>query len=180
MKRSLRIFALGLAILWVVGIGATAAVQRVTVPQGTVVNLVFDQALDSKTAKVGQTVKLHVVNNVMVGNQKIIAAGTPVTAVISNVEHRKRYGVNAKIGLTPNPVASTYGQAIPLEPRTEGKYVQGKKSRQAAGATAGGAVLLGPVGLAGGYFIHGKRVQIKPGDQLSTQVSRNVTLSRKA
>lgn len=168
-----------LLLLIVLAVSADARVKRITVPKGTEVILVFDQSLSSKTAKVGESVALHVERNVRVSNQTILAAGTKVSATISQVDKRKRYGINAKMRMVFNPVRSTYGQMITLEPRSKGKYIGGKKSGQAAGATAGSAVLLGPVGLIGGYFIEGKSVKINNGDQLLTEVSKTVTLRQR-
>jgi hypothetical protein len=146
---------------------------------GTEVILAFDQALSSKTAKVGQSVALHVKNNVKVAGYTVLAAGKKVSATISQVDKRGHYGVNAKMRIVLNPVKSAYGGMLNLEPRSKGKYLGGKKTNEAAGATAGGAILLGPVGLVGGYFIHGKAVTVKVGDLLVTEVSKTVTLVRR-
>jgi hypothetical protein len=169
---------LALLLLGLLAVNAGAKVENITVPKGTEVILAFDQALSSKTTKVGDSVALHVKNDVKIADHVVLAAGTKVTATISQVDKRKRYGINAKMRIVLNPVKSAYGEMITLEPRSKGKYVGGKKSGEAAGATAGGAILLGPVGLVGGYFIHGKPVAIKVGDLLATQVSKTVTLVR--
>lgn len=168
-----------LVLIGLLAVSASAKVQQIRVPKGTEVILAFNQALSSKTAKVGDSVALRVKNRVMVGGYTVLAAGTKVTAMISQVDKRGHYGVNAKMRLALNPVRSAYGGMLSLDPRSEGKYVGGKKSNQAAGATAGGAILLGPIGLAGGYFIHGKSVTIKAGDLLATQVSKTVMLQRR-
>src|SRR5256885_12966163 len=47
---------------------------------------------------------------------------------------------------------------------------------EAAGATAGGALLLGPIGLIGGYFIPGKNVNAKPGDKMTVEVGKDTAL----
>jgi hypothetical protein len=156
----------------------SASAQRVVVPKGTPVDLAFDSAFSSKTAKVGDVVPLHVTRDVVVRGHTIIRKGTRVTAVISDVSKRKRYGVNAKIQLALNPVNTTFGRSIPLEPRSQGRYV-GRKTGGAAAATLGGAALLGPVGLVGGYFISGRSVNVKPGDPLATEVSKSVVLRRR-
>jgi hypothetical protein len=114
-------------------------------------------------------------DNVIVGRHTVLAAGTRVTGVISKLEKNKRYGVNAKMRIALNPVKSAYGAPIDLMPRTTNKYVGGQTGK-AAGATAGGAAILGPVGLAGGLFVKGKPVKIKVGDVLDTEVMRSVTL----
>jgi len=178
MKASVRFLAIITMVALAVGLPAAAVIQQVTVPKGTVVNLVFDQALTSKTARAGDTVRLHVRDNVMVGSKTVIKSGTSVTGVLTQVKHRQRFGVNAKMLIALNPVMSTYGQRIPLRHRQAGRQFGGKKSEQAAGASVGGAILLGPVGLVGGYFITGKRVVIKVGDPLPTEVKRTIVLRR--
>ncbi len=178
MKIFVRILAVA-AMLSLTVVLFAANMQHVTVPKGTVVNLVFDQGLTSKTAKVGDKVKLHVRDSVMVGSQTVIAKGTKVTGTLTDVKHKQRFGVNANIMIGLNPVMSSFGQTIPLEHRQQGKQFGGAKSEKAAGASIGGAVLLGPVGLVGGYFVTGKRVTIKAGDLLPTEVAKNTMLMRK-
>ncbi len=50
---------------------------RLVIPKGTKVTVAFDQALNSKTTKVGQRVRLHVKDDVLVGGQKVIGRGAP-------------------------------------------------------------------------------------------------------
>jgi hypothetical protein len=149
--------------------------ESVTVPKGTDVPLVFDQALSSKTARIGDRVALHVGANVMAEGRTVIREGTKVTGVISKVEKRKHFGVSAKMQITLNPVHSVTGTLLPLEPKSKGKYT-GSRSDQAAYASGGGALLLGPIGLIGGYFVVGKQINIHPGDHLFSEVSRDTAL----
>lgn len=179
MKVFVRILVVTAMLLLVAGLLSAAMLGHVTVPKGTTVNLVFDQGLTSKTAKVGDKVKLHVRDNVKVGNQTVIAKGTKVSGVLTEVKNKQRYGVNAKILMSLNPVMSSYGQTIPLNHRQQGKQFGGTKSEKAAGASIGGAMLLGPVGLVGGYFVTGKRVTIKAGDLLPTEVAKSTMLMHK-
>jgi hypothetical protein len=173
-----RIVALTMLVVFAGAIASIAAVERVTVPGGSEVVLAFDQELSSKTAKVGDIVRLHVRDDVFSEGKLILSRGTPVTGVISKVDKRKRYGVNAEVMISLNPVQSTFRQMLPIEPRTAGKALSGEKTGKAAAATAGGAIVLGPVGLAGGYFIHGKSVSIKPGDTFDTEISKTKVLTR--
>jgi len=176
MSSTVRRLAVIVGVL--VAISASAAEQRLMVPKGTDVILVFDQNINSKTAKVGDPVRLHVRDDVMVGQRVVLKHGARVSGMISRVDHRQRYGINAKLRIDLSPVRSTYGEALTLETRSKGQYIRGKKSGGAAAATAGGAMVAGPVGLVGGYFIHGKRVMIKPGDPLDTEVGRDTWLKR--
>jgi hypothetical protein len=187
MKRALLPALLLAAALWGLGVAAPARPARskraarppqpppVVVPSGAQVILVFDQALSSKTAQVGQVVRLHVASNLFVGERLVIRAGTPVRGIVEDVSHRKRYGVNASLHLAVEPVRSIHGTPIPLAPRSVGRQV-GKKTGVAGAATVGGAAILGPLGLAGGYFVHGKPVSIPAGAVLDTQVVHNTVV----
>ena len=172
----MKLFLLRIVCFVILISSSVAVAASVVVAKGTPVDLKFQQALSSKTAKEGQSVNLTVASAVRVNGVTVLKAGTRVTGVISKVHNRGRWGKNATLRIAVNPVTSVYGVKIPLDPRTSGKTLHGKKSDQAAAATIGGAVVLGPVGLAGGYFTKGKSVEIKPGDFLPTEVSRTITV----
>ncbi len=172
MKRLLSIC--GIAMLVIPAITAQTILAK-----GTQVDLAFDQALSSKSAKVGQNVKLHVINNVQVDGKTVLKRGTGVVGVLTKVDKRKRFGINASMQITLNPVMSTTGQKITLAPRTKGQPIGGTRGNMAAGASAAGAVALGPLGLVGGYFVLGKQVNIKPGDKLETEVTSDVKIYSK-
>lgn len=149
------------------------SLAAVVLTKGTTVDLAFDQALSSKKAKVGDTVRLHVKNDVRAGGKVVVPAGTKVTGVLSKVEGRKRFGVNATMQITLNPIMVS-GQKVTLAPRNKGAQIGGTRGNMAAGAAAGGAAVLGPIGLVGGYFVVGKNVNIKVGDKLETEVTKDV------
>jgi hypothetical protein len=176
MSSTVRRLAVVVGIL--LAVSASAAVQKLMVPKGTDVTLVFDQAMNSKNVNVGDAVRLHVRDDVAVAHNVILKRGDRVQGVISRVDHRQRYGVNAKMRIELSPVKSTYGEVLALENRSKGQYVRGKQSGKAARVTAGGAIIAGPVGLVGGYFIHGQRVQISRGDVMETEVAKDTWLKR--
>lgn len=152
---------------------AAAFVQAQKLDEGTQVKLAFDQSVSSKTAKAGDRIKLHVAEDVKVDGKVVIPAGTRASAVVSSVKKRGRYGKNAQLQLTLNPIHVRHTN-ISLEPRQKGKQFKGSRTDKAAIATGAGAVILGPVGLVGGLFVPGKEVKIKKGDPLITEVSRSV------
>lgn len=140
----------------------------------TEVKLAFDNEVNSKTAKPGDVVHLHVSEPVTVEDKTVIAAGTPVVGSVSKVNHRARFGVNAKIQLVLSPVKMVTGAKIPLGFKTKTSDIS--RPSGAAGASIGGAVLLGPVGLVGGYFVLGKDVHVRPGDKITVEVSKDTLL----
>lgn len=161
--------ARNLALLGMLSIIGAASAQT-SVPQGTEVMLRFEQPVTSKTAKPGDTVKFTIAKDVMANGTTVLKAGTPVTGVIEGVNKRDRFGKNARIRLALNPV-----NGVTLEPRDKGKPFSGSKTDKAAIASGAGALVLGPLGLAGGYFITGKSVNIKQGDTLRTEVAKPAT-----
>lgn len=147
------------------------------VPRGTEVDLRFDQYLSSNHAKPGERVRMEVARNVMVDGHVVLRAGTPVQGIVSRAQKNGRYGVNGELRIVIEPIRATDGRSVPVQPRDEGKMLGGKRTGEAAVATVGGAVLLGPIGLVGGYFIAGKQVHVKPGEGMRTEVARSVKLT---
>jgi len=137
----------------------------------TEVKLAFDDDVNSKTAKAGDVVHLHVTDPVMVGEKRVIAAGTPVMGTINAVHKRAHFGTNAKIQMILDPIKTTTGKMIPLGFKTKTNDLS--RPGTAAGTSLGAAAVLGPVGLVGGYFVVGKSVHMKPGDKLTVEVSKD-------
>lgn len=162
-----------LSAVAVFGLAAGALADRLE--KGTPVTLAFDDAVNSKHVHSGDTVHLHVYEDVRDGGRVVIRRGTRVTAIITDVQKNGRFGKNAQLKLSINPIRQD-GVEIPLQPRQKGNIVGGSKGTEAAGVAGAGAVVLGPVGLAAGYFVVGKSVNVHPGDKLETQVSSDVRL----
>jgi hypothetical protein len=148
----------------------TVAAMADPIPEGTPVDLVFDQAISSAHAHKGDLVHLHVRHDVRVNNHVVIAKGTKEVARVAAVSRRGRFGKNGSIKLSLSPIDGTDGRHHPLQPRHKGKEFQGSKTDQAAIASGAGLIVLGPIGLVGGVFITGKDVQLKPGDKLDTEI----------
>ena len=156
-----------------VGICGIAAAGQ-SLPAGTEVNLRFDDALSSRSAKAGDRVHLHVSRDVIVKGRMEISAGTQVKGTIAHVSKNDRFGKNARLRIVLDPVM-VHGVKVNLEPRDKGKELAGTRTDEAAAASGGGLLALGPIGLAAGYFVVGHPVQVMPGDRLRTVVSRTVS-----
>lgn len=165
----------GVSLLVLSMVGAAASFAQV-VQKGTEVDLKFAQQVHSQSAHVGDTVRMVVAQDVMVDGKDVLKAGTPVTGVLTKVSKRDHFGKNAQIRIALNPVR-VRGGVITLEPRDK-QNLTGRRSDTAGAASGGGALLLGPVGLVGGYFVVGKKVNVQVGDPLYTVVARTVRLSR--
>jgi len=174
MKRStltrVGVFGATLSFALVTALPAFSAEELLK--KGTDVKMTFDSALSSKTAHEGQVVYFHVEEPVKVDGRTVIAAGTKVRSTVSRVRGRARYGVNARIQLDVPHVRTVAGTFAPVGFKTKGLDVSGRTGGAAA-ATVGGAILLGPVGLIGGYFVMGKQLNVKPGDKMTVTIQKD-------
>jgi len=154
-----------------------AYADSVELKKGTEVKMAFDSGLSSSTAKPGDRVTMHVIDPVVVDGKTVIAEGSKVRGTVKKVDKRKHFGVNANIQLYLDPVKSTTGTEVPLGFKS--KHGDLSRPSTAAGASAGSALLLGPLGLAAGYFVVGKKVTVKPGDKITATVDDDVTVNAK-
>lgn len=154
------------------GVSLLAALSfaQITVPAGTPVQLTFDQAVNSRHAHVGDKIKMHVTNDVVVNNQTVLHAGTPAWAIIDKVKKNSHFGINAQMQLDIQPI-----NGIPVEGKNAGK-LSGSRADHAAEVGGAGALVLGPVGLLGSYFVVGKPLKLKVGDTFQTVVSQDTTV----
>jgi len=154
----------------VLSFAAALAMASTTVPKGTQVTLTFDQAVSSRKAHSGDKIKMHVTNDVVVDGRTVIKAGTPLWATVDEVKKNERFGINAHLKLDLPNVSG-----IPLKPRIQGKD-SGSSADHAAEVAGAGALVLGPIGLLGSYFVVGKPVKVKDGDTLQTQVAEDTVV----
>lgn len=175
---AVRLGALWTALAFALTMAAPALAELVTLKKGADVHLVFDSSLSSKTAREGDKVEFHVADPVVVDGKTVISEGTKVAGTVVKVHKRGRYGVNARIQLQMSPLRTVTGKLIPIGFKTKGQYVS-NKTGEAAGATAAGAIVLGPIGLVAGAFIPGKQVNAKPGDKMTVTTDEDITLNVK-
>jgi len=154
-----------------------AYADSVVLKKGTDVKMEFDQSLSSTTAKPGDRVMMHVIDPVMVDGKTVIPEGAKVRGIVKKVDKRKHFGVNAKIQLYLDPVKSVSGTEVPLGFKS--KHGDLSRPSTAVGASAGSALVLGPIGLAAGYFVVGKKVTVKPGDKITANVDDDITVNAK-
>ena len=114
-----------------------------TVPAGAKISVVTDQAVSSKTAKIGQTLTGTVSQDVSSGGKVVIPKGSEVKLTVSSVQASGRLSTPAKLYLRLRSVTvggKTYTIATSSAGRTEG----GKGKRDAGfigGGAAGGAII---------------------------------------
>lgn len=154
----------------VAALGLAFASYATLVPKGTDIRLSFDDGISSKTAKIGDKIAFHVVDDIVVDGQVVIKKGTAAVGTVTDVAKGRRFGVNARLKIRLDPVAGTDGTLVPIAARQKGK-ITGGSTDKAALASGAGLLVLGPIGLGAGYFITGKNVIVKSGDTMTTEVT---------
>jgi len=94
-----------------------------TVPEGAKISVVIDQAVSSKTAKIGQTVTGTVSQDVASGGKVVIPKGSAAKLTVSSVQASGRLSTPAKLYLRLRAVTvggKTYTFATNSAGRTEG------------------------------------------------------------
>lgn len=149
--------------------------QSTVIPKGTIVTLQNLDSLDSKTAQEGDTVRFTVADDVLVGDVIAIPKGMEAEGTITKARKSGRFGKDGKIEITYHTVRAADGTPVPLIIGEKVKE-QYKNTAGAVGASAAGAIILGPVGLVGGLFVHGNDVEIPAGTDMYAETSENVNV----
>lgn len=144
-------------------------VETVTLPKDSVIKLEFAEDLSSKTAQAGDVVKYKVADNVFVNDVLVIPKGAEGLGRVMKVVGPRMFGQDARIDVD-------FGFLYAID-NTHVKVFLGEIAKQeaktiagAAGATIGGMVVLGPIGVLGGAFVTGKSVNIPAGSVTFVQV----------
>ncbi len=103
-----------LAISLIAPFAVAQAKEKVQVPVGTVVDLVFDSAVNPKTTTIGQTVTLRVANPVLVNGATVVAAGALAQGEVTVAQKAGAVGKEAQIGVVVKQVAAVDGTVIPI------------------------------------------------------------------
>lgn len=149
--------------------------QTTTIPAGTIVTLENMDELSSKVVQEGDIVRFTVAEDVIVEDTIAIPKGMETDATITKARKSGRFGKDGKIEITYGNVRAADGTPVSL---TVGEKVkeQYKNMAGAVGASAAGAIILGPVGLVGGLFVHGNDVEIPAGTPMYAETSEDVTV----
>jgi len=114
-----------------------------TVREGTKISVVIDQAVSSKTAKMGQTVTGTVLQDVASGGKVVIPRGSAAKLTVSSVQASGRLSTPAKLYLRLRTV-TVGGKKYTLSTSSAGRAEGGKGKRDAGfigGGAAGGAII---------------------------------------
>lgn len=149
--------------------------QVATIPNTEVFKIKLDDAVSTKVNAVGDAVHFTVVDSIMDGNVLLVPAGTQGVAHIKTLKKARSFGRNAALDMTFDEIPAIDGTTFTA---VQGEEAQEKTKTEltAAGASVAGAVLLGPVGLVGGFFVKGKNIELPVGTEMYVQPEDAVTV----
>ncbi|WP_346353565.1 hypothetical protein [Azotosporobacter soli] len=145
-------------------IGATNA----TITKDTLVKIKLTSALDSKTAKAGDTVAFQAADDVLVNGILVIGKGAEGSGKVLKAEGAQNFGRDAQLQLSFDSLKTMDGKEIATVLGEKAKE-QNKSMATAAGASIAGMAILGPVGIVGGIFVHGKEIKLPAGTEFFVQ-----------
>ena len=144
-------------------------------PSTEVFAVTLNTPINTATSKLGDTFSFTMSEDLMDGNILLVPAGTVGEGHISELKKASSFGRNGKLDLMFDKVPALDG--------TEFTAIQGEEAKartqqelKAAGASVAGAVLLGPVGLVGGFFVKGKNIDLPVGATIYVQPQELVTV----
>lgn len=153
--------------------------KPVTVPKETLLEVELLTTVDSGKNKVGDKVPYRVSRDLVIDGRVVVPRGAEGIGEITEVVSKGSLGRNGRVVIDFRNVPAFDGKEIRIlisEKATE----QNMSLELAAGASMAGVVLLGPVGLVGGYFVKGQDVQIASGAKFFVEtVSNTQTLGFK-
>lgn len=148
-------------------------------PSETIVKGILLDTLTVRNVKVGDIIILGLNEQIVVNNMLVAPKGSRVFAHITRVKPPRSFGRSSEIEMEIDGVEVLGPMVVPVNIGDAAKKAMEADSAiiGAAGASIAGAVLLGPVGLAGGFLIRGNDRQLKEGTLFYAQISDSTPIT---
>ncbi len=136
--------------------------RKVRLAKGSHIKLRLEQTVNTKSAQPGEPLVFSIADNTFVdGTVLVVAQGAFAAGTVSSVRRGARFGRSGQINIQVYGVDALDGTALPVEIRSmTGKTLSKQHLGMAVGASTVGYLALGPLGLAGGWFVKGRDVEI--------------------
>jgi hypothetical protein len=148
------------------GQAAPATPAKVTLKEGTDVNLKLAQSLSSKTAATGDSVELVLDQDLIVDNALVAKKGSRAVATVSNAKKAGMAGKGGELNLRLEYLKAG-------DTRVKLRGVQAKNGDNKTGATVGLVVAFGVLG----FMKHGKQAEVKEGTPVKAYIDEDVQLA---
>ena len=148
----------------------------VTLPKDTLVKIKLVTALDSKRNKTGDAVEFEVAEDLYAGGMMVLPKGAPGIGKLTKVEQAQNFGRDAKLEVNFEKVTALDLTIVPTLLGEKAKK-ETESVATAAGAGFAGMILLGPIGVVGAAFVHGKNITVPAGTTLFIQTQADMELT---
>ncbi len=145
------------------------------VPANTLMKISTVTPINAKNLKVGDEIKYQAAEDVIENGVLLIAKGAPGVGTVTKVVQARNFGRDAEVNIDFKTMRAIDGTDVETMLGEESKK-QMESMAMAAGASVAGMVLLGPIGIIGGAFVHGKNIDLPEGTELYIQTKNDVTL----
>lgn len=154
---------------------AELPIGQAQVPANTLVKIELVTPVRSKQLKEQDVIKYKVAQDVIVNGKLVFAKGAPGEGVVTKVKQARNFGRNAEVSVDFHKTKSIDGTYVDTFTGEEARKEM-KSLAMAGGASLAGIAILGPIGIVGGAFVHGKDVDLPAGTQLYVQTKADSTL----
>lgn len=150
-------------------------VTKVTVNKDSLLKVKLVTPLTTRTNRSGDIVAFQVSEDVYVDEHLIIPKGAQGVGKVTKVEGARNFGRDAQLQISFDTVAAMDGSSLSTVLGEKAK-LENKSLATAAGASVAGMIILGPIGIVGGAFVHGKDITIPAGTETYIEIKEQVEL----
>ncbi len=146
--------------------------EPVGLSKGTVVRVSLSRTISPSNVAVGDVVEGVLTNDLVVGSSLVAPKGSVAQGIVSKVSKPRSFGRPGEVSFVFDTLLPPSLVPIPLLVGEEAvKAAEAEKAQiAAAGGSLVGAILLGPVGLAGGFLVRGDVKEIAEGTVFHLEV----------
>ena len=146
-----------------------------TLPKDTLVKIRLTAPLNSKRNKSGDPVEFEVAEDVYASGMLALPRGAVGRGKLNKVEQARNFGRDAKMEVNFQSVEALDRTFVPTVLGERAKK-ETESTATAAGAGFAGMILLGPIGVVGAAFVHGKNIDIPVGTMLFIQTQSDAAI----
>jgi hypothetical protein len=151
------------------------AINNVTLNKDSLLKIKLVTPLSTSTNRQGDSVLFEAADDIYVDGHLVIPKGSQGQGVVKKVKGAKNFGRNAELEVSFDTIETIDGTRINTLLGDKSKE-ENKSLVTAAGASLAGMVILGPVGIVGGAFVHGKEVNIPAGVEMYIQIKEDTNV----
>lgn len=145
-------------------------VRSVDVPRETLVRIRLLSEINSSKNEVGDRIRYRVVDDVRVDGRVVIPAGAEGEGRVTGVQSARRFGQAGRVEVDWGAAPTFDG--TPVRFNVSARAAE-ENQELAVAASVAGLMILGPVGLVGGFLVQGREHVIAVGTEFFVEVERD-------